>query len=150
MQKPVGHYICTLEKLQSHRQTPQRGLWCSHFVLRRPLQCDGLCSTYLAIIFARNRSLSHGESRETVSHGDQEYSLSLDLVGRIELAGLENLSRTCDEIDPQSKRTQLRGETFARLGRDDLRARLDNDRSLLDPVRLGPISHNESDSKALY
>jgi len=145
-----GHGICALEKLQSHRRTPQRGLWCSHFVLRRRLSCDGLCSTYLARVFAGHRGLSHGESRETVSHGDQEYSLSLDLVGCFELARLENLSRTCDEIDPQSKRALIRRETFARLGRDDLRARLDNDRSLLEPVRLGPISNNESGSKAAH
>ena len=83
---PSGHGICTLEKLQSNLRTPQRGLWCSHFVLRRHLSCDGLCSTYLARVFAGHRSLSHCESRETVPHGDQEYSLSLDLVGRIELA----------------------------------------------------------------
>jgi hypothetical protein len=74
----------------------------------------------------------------------------LDLVGRIELARLENLSRTCDEIDPQSKRALRLRETFARLGRNDLRARLDNDRSLLEPVRLGPISHSESGGKAVH
>ena len=145
-----GHGICTLEKLQSLRRTSQRGLWCSHFVLRRHLSCDGLCSTYLARVFAGHRGLSHGESRETVLHGDQEYSLSLDLVGCIELAILENLSRTCDKIDLQSKRALLRRETIARLGRDDLRARLDNDRSLLEPVRLGPISQSESGCKAAH
>ena len=112
----AGRGVCTLEKFQSYRRSVQRGLWRSYLVLHRYLSCYGLCSTYLARIFAGYRGLSDSESRETVSHGNQEYSLSLDLVRLIEIKRLENLSLTCDEIDPQSERALLRREAFTRLG----------------------------------
>ena len=136
-----------MDEFCTHRAAPRRRCRGTPHELRRTVPCHGVCAVDLARVLARHRGDVGSERRQALFDEFAPQRSSIHCGRRKRLAGLAHLVRPRGLAHSTSPQVLLRRGLGAGLDQYGLRPGCNDDRSVLESVRLGPVSQHQGSLK---
>ena len=146
----AAHGVSSPARFQRLRRALPRRLSPAILLLPRSVSGAGLCAAHVSRKLARHRDVLGSGGLETVSRGLPQPGLAEHLGRRQPRSRLADLCRFRPGVD--SPRPPLVRQRAARGGTEanGLCPRLDDDRSLFEPVPLGQVSPQKGSRQAAH
>src|SRR5271169_2438116 len=148
--------VCAVDAPSSADDVPSvrgklsRGAQGEELLVPRPVLVHGLRAADLSRESAGYRVESSSPSGEALSSGDSRQCLAQHAGQRQCDPRLAYLRELCRALDRHRTRLVYRGTLRRGLGRNGLRARRDDDRSVFVDLSLGAVSFDEGGSQAAH